>query len=371
MKRIQIFLIALAGYILRALGYRPVAIWLPDRIGHLVAEVDMILKEHAITGDTRRTLFVFSRKRLANKAVLACWKRTISVIVWDRLYEFIRANKDSLPTWEVVSLEDQRYGRACSNYSSHPVMKLTKVDHLHGEILLRQLGIKSDCWYVCFHNREAGYLPNLEYHSYRDASISTLHKAMQWIVDQGGIAIRMGDPTMTPLPPMEGVVDYAHSEHREPFLDLYLCATCRFIVGCSSGLFCVSGVFHRPVACVNMAPMGSIPFYPDSLFIPMLVREVETSRILSFEEVLSGKSGNFWLQEEFDALGLETVPNDADDILDLTREVFNATAYGLLPPDRLQQQFKRLLRTEHTGYWTKAVIGAAFIRKYEHLFQKR
>lgn len=370
MTRVAVMCVNVLGQILRMLNYRPAIIWLPERIGHLVAEIDMVLKEQAISDSQATLLIVYSRKRLANESVMDCWKHIVRTWCWARLYEFIRRHRNQLSQWEVISLEDGRYGRACSQYTGKPFLRLSKEEHAKGQAILREMGVPDGKWYACFHNREGGFLPDLAYHAYRDAPIEALQDSFKWVVEKGGIVFRMGDPSMRALPPMEGVIDYAHSDFRTPFMDMFLCATNRFFIGCSSGLFCLAGGFGRPVGCVNMTPMGSVPFYPGDSFIPKLVREKETGRFLSFTEVLSGRPGNFWRQEEFDDHGLETVPNDAEDILQLTRQVYQAgsdTENAVLPSP-LQQEFRKLLRKEHTGYTTRAVIGAAFVKKYADLF---
>jgi len=100
-----------------------------------------------------------------------------------------------------------------------------------GKNMLAEMGIGDNDWFVCFHNRESGYLPEFDYHSYRDCKIEHFIPAMSYILENGGKVVRMGDPTMTRLPPMDGVIDYPHSEWRSDFADIYLGSHCRFFVG--------------------------------------------------------------------------------------------------------------------------------------------
>jgi len=69
----------------------------------------------------------------------------------------------------------------------------------------------------------------------RNANISDYTDAMRAIVARGGWCIRVGDPTMRPLDPIPGVVDYARSSSKSDWMDLFLCARCRFFLGNTSG----------------------------------------------------------------------------------------------------------------------------------------
>ena len=143
-----------------------------------------------------------------------------------------------------------------TEWSARPPLFALRPDHaLQGEACLRAMGVPEDAWFVCVHVRERGYSPSDQgHHAYRDADIGNYRSAMEEIVRRGGWCVRMGDASMTPLPPMPGLVDYATSSFKSDLMDVILCAQCRF--GTSSGLFLVSSAFGVPSALSNMAPLG-------------------------------------------------------------------------------------------------------------------
>jgi len=113
-----------------------------------------------------------------------------------------------------------------------PLFRLSEAEIARGEGQLRILGIPEGAWFVCVHSREGGYSPGDEWqHSFRNANISDYTDAMRAIVARGGWCVRVGDPTMRPLDPMAGVVDYARSSSKSDWMDLFLCARCRFFLG--------------------------------------------------------------------------------------------------------------------------------------------
>ena len=81
----------------------------------------------------------------------------------------------------------------------------------------------------------------------------------------------MGDPTMKPLPPMERVIDYAHSPAKADWLDVFLCGRCRLFVGLASGLSQVAVSFGVPCVYVNWISNVLPPFSARDVFIPKTV----------------------------------------------------------------------------------------------------
>jgi len=78
--------------------------------------------------------------------------------------------------------------------------RLNESDLEKGKELRRRFGIPQDAPVVTLHVREAGYLPKLAYHSYRDAHIEYFLPAVEYLVQQGYYIIRLGDTTMKRMP---------------------------------------------------------------------------------------------------------------------------------------------------------------------------
>jgi hypothetical protein len=91
-----------------------------------------------------------------------------------------------------------------------------------GDEIREKMGIPKDAWFVCLHVREQGYLGTYSGHVHRNSSISNYLPAINSITQKGGFVVRMGDPTMTPLQPMDKVIDYALSNFRSNLMDIYL-----------------------------------------------------------------------------------------------------------------------------------------------------
>jgi putative glycosyltransferase (TIGR04372 family) len=265
-----------------------------------------------------------------------------------------------------------RYYRVNADWGDRaPLLTLTDEHRAAGEAALRQLGIPEGAWYVCLHAREGGYSQEDErVHSYRNSDVLRLIPTIEYIVSRGGWCVRMGDPSMVPLPRMRGLVDYAHHPLRSPLLDVFLCATCRFFLGNTSGLFLVSTVFGVPSVLANMIPITSMGFGPRDLSIPKLLWSVHKRGYLTFAEVLRSDLANARISAAFRDAGVEPVENTAEDVHDLAAEMLDhiegrgAQYEGFAP---LQKRFARLLRPNHFCYGTRSRIGARFAHKYQDL----
>lgn len=106
---------------------------------------------------------------------------------------------------------------------------------------------------VTVHCREAGFRTDI-HQRLRNVDILTYVDALRALADAGYTVIRLGDPSMTPLPPIDGVIDYARSALKSPALDIHLPALARFHIGCSSGLSQVPLLYGTPSLLLNWYP---------------------------------------------------------------------------------------------------------------------
>jgi len=209
-----------------------------------------------------------------------------------------------------------------------PILTYTKEERKFNEKTLELLGVPKDAWYVCIHVREGGFHKNWNslYPSMRDAVISDYFSSIEMIVKSGGWVIRMGDPSMKPLPSnIPCVVDYAHSEFRNPKADVLLTLGCRFFLGTNSGFATIPAIFGVKCVFSNWLPIG-LPLWPSQdLMLPKLFWDEDRKRLLTFDEIFS--TGLAFIQN-WDNLpkGITLIDNSPDELLEFTAE-----ALGIAP----------------------------------------
>jgi len=253
-----------------------------------------------------------------------------------------------------------------------PVLSLSDFDRERGWAALRKLGVPEKAWFVCVHCRENGYPFQKDKYLLRDNDVNNYFLAMREIVDRGGWVIRVGDPTMKPIPKMKNVIDYAHLNIKSDWMDVFLCASCRFFVGCSSGLRHLAGVFGVPVVSVNTtAPFSQNLIYgPGGLGIPKFIWFVKEKRYLNFKEILSSPIGNFYEDNSFAANGLQLVENSAEDIKEAVSEMLDRVEGKIEyseEDERLQLRLRSLMGLTHYAHGAVSRVGNNFLKKYEYL----
>lgn len=145
---------------------------------------------------------------------------------------------------------------------SPPELSLNSESKKIAEKIRVRLGLPMDAWYVCLHVREEGYWRDINTDKgYRNASILNYLDGIEEITRRGGWVVRMGDPTMTRLPPMYQVIDYPFSKEKTELMDIYLIKECTFYIGMQSGIYDVATLFMKPILLINMTSW-LFPFPP-------------------------------------------------------------------------------------------------------------
>jgi putative glycosyltransferase (TIGR04372 family) len=176
---------------------------------------------------------------------------------------------------------------------------------------------------------------------------------------------------MKPLAPEPGIIDYAHSSLRCDWLDVFLCASCRFFLGGASGLCLVATVFGVPSAVANQAlPVLTHAIGKGDLLIPKLLWSSKLGRHLTLPEIASSPFANARLAHCFEHTGIEVRDNDPQDIQDLALEMLAEVEGSFVEDDedrRVQASFQALVRPGHYSYGAVSRFGRCFVRKYRHL----
>jgi putative glycosyltransferase (TIGR04372 family) len=356
-------------------GYRHVTIF-TDRIGHLALEPDCLLKEQVLGRIPKRKWIMLAPPgRIANEHLLNYWAPHF-FIVRNSLACFLIRN---MSHWGLMKHDVGHYARTVGKAQESflvysiwgdraPLLSLTTEDDAWRNDALKQLGLPDNAWFVCVHAREGGYSPtDEELHAHRNSNIENTIPAIQRVVENGGWVIRIGDHSMKPLPPMQNVIDYAHHPLKSPQLDLILCASCKYILGSTSGICLVGGLFGVPSAIANMVPTADLWYGPQDISIPKKIWSEKQGKYLSLQESLQYPHGCFRYARQFAAAGLRLIENSPEDIADLSSEMMSRLSAKnfTVPEDTLTSSMYEAYADErYTSLHSCSHLGAGYFRKH-------
>ena len=210
-----------------------------------------------------------------------------------------------------------------------PLLTISSDLEKRARSILSTVGIPKDAWFVALHVREGTSNKHHSLlHDSLNADIFDYIPAIQEIVRRGGWVIRIGDPTMKPLPPLPNVLDYCHEQIRADWLDIYLLAKCRFMLGSSSGPAYVPPIYGTPSILANWWPPAQKPWHPQDIFIPKRIR-IGKKRLLtlaqSLEEPFGYCNSATYLKSEKNAVIEDNAP---EDIVSAVVEMFDQIKEG-------------------------------------------
>ncbi len=395
--RIAVFLVLLPMYLplaaaFAALGFQFAPAWVFKSFGPSIQLPSILLRAERVgLLEKKKWVFLTRVKNVPNRALVEYWRSSFTIIN-SRFLSFIlqpltfmpfsAGQAKCYPKWKFVlhgartvmsdraAYEVNR--RYEARYGNQSVITLTDEHQAAGQRALRNLGVPPGSWWVTLHARE--HSTKLDFvHDERNADIRGHFKALEFIVNQGGWVIRVGDPSMTPLPKLDGVVDYVHTDAYADWMDLFLHAHCRFQLGSDSGANLLPNLFGRPLAAVNWDPVvGNLE--PDSssmLYIQKMLRNARDGRMLTFAEIYEHGLGYGAPPIGYKRLGLELVDNTPEEILEITKEMFerlDGTVHYTEEDECLQTHFLIVYMLQKIyPARTLSRVGRDFARRHKHL----
>jgi len=361
--------------------------------GHLTTDPAVFLKFQAIQGHAdRRPVLVASRNRVVNRSLLEMWRSDFHLVShpilaallapfkWSRLtrslmhpngYKLLSAQGGLLEDGMALDEIEFRYA---SIGGREAMLAIDDDVEIRGRLVLQDLGIPEGSWWAAFHAREGSYHGvegsprNVDPHSFLDA--------IKTIVDRGGYVIRIGDPGMTELPPIDGLIDYAHSPAKSDWMDNFIIGCARFMLMSNSGPATVAQAFGVPVAAADWVPMCQGPMGARDIRIPKLFLKASSSAPLSFDEVLdSDLLRDLHTQVGFSEAGIKLRDNTAEEIRALAIEMMDhLDAVDIREPrdEELQRRFQDLIMSRNTPetHGSMSRVGKDFLRTHSALFER-
>ena len=279
-------------------------------------------------------------------------------------YQFPRqADGSTVFFWELASSTYQRWQKE----GRGPLLELPPDVATRGWALLQAAGLPRGAWFVALHVRDITWKGlNAGMQAIRNAETAAYLPAIAEITGRGGYVVRMGDPDAPPMPALANVIDYCRSDMRSDWMDIFLIARSRFMLGSASGPSFVPPLYGVPAVLTNWWPPGMRPWHACDIFIPKMLRRLADGRYLTLSETLQEPFSHChsprYLREHE---GVHVEDNDPELIRGAVAEMLSRLD-GDAGPDadvaELQARADRIYQLH--GYFGAAGLARDFLRRH-------
>ncbi len=248
-----------------------------------------------------------------------------------------------------------------------PLLELPPDVATRGFALLQAAGVPRGAWFVALHVRDITWKGlNAGMQAIRNADTAAYLPAIAEITGRGGYVVRMGDPDAPPMPALANVIDYCRSDMRSDWMDIFLIARSRFMLGSASGPSFVPPLYGVPAVLTNWWPPGMRPWHACDIFIPKMLRRLADGRYLTLSETLQEPFSHChsprYLREHE---GVHVEDNDPELIRGAVAEMLSRLD-GDAGPDadvaELQARADRIYQLH--GYFGAAGLARDFLRRH-------
>ena len=394
--RVAAALLFAAELLLRPFGRLRIGILYHQTMGRFYGNTEYFLRLKKYRPSPGREIVrLLAGGRPVNGQILKMAKRQIRIWEGDLLRRILQNVRRYTPKHKIwIDLGCTGWLRGAEWSVPGPQLAFTREEHTRGHELLRRLGVPKGVAHVCIFAKDTGYSDNPDNppdrssywgtKDFRNCDIRTYLPAAKYLAAKGIHVFRMGVhkpdiPLPADLPP--NIVDYTakiRDTLEDPhFAEAYLQATCKFFVGCTSGIYILSSMFGRPVAYTNMIPYGECGRLDHDLFLVKTCRDRNSGKLVSIPKLIEMGLDADWLTEDelnqLDRNGIEFVDNSEEEILDLVREM-NMRLDGEWKEqdedEELQALYRRISPAKcFDGSPFPGRVSAPFLRRHRALLQ--
>ena len=219
--------------------------------------------------------------------------------------------------------------------SMPPAISFTEEEIIKGKKILNEFGLKNNEKFVCLFVRDSAYLERYhippkgskgswDYQAFRDFNIDNFISAAEEIAKRGYYVFRVSKVANKRFNSSNPkIIDYAFSNLKSDFMDIYLAANCSFFLSTGCGIDEVPSIFRRPLASV-MIPIGYIQTNRSNI-ISILKHHVDktTKQKLSLTEIFSKGLTMANSKDCYTRQNVELVDNSPEEIKDLVIEMID------------------------------------------------
>ena len=297
-----------------------------DRIGHFLADSaeKISLKRKNINSKIIDCFWI------SNKPINKAWGNLIKKYLnISYLFKFFQIANNFIPggmEHNTTSSNTQSKDIYGYYYKYNLKIEFPNYQRLKGISFLKDYGWDGKKKIVCLNIRDDLYLQrtygNIDwsYHDYRNSSINTYEKSLQWLINRGYFVIRTGSLAKDKIQiNSNDFLDYPFLKNKNKLFDLLLPSFASYWIGSGFGLDEIPKIKKIPVLFINFLPITDYNFYSNSETAPKKLFWNETGKALNLYEYLSN---SWYSKSEYVKNKINVVDLNEIEILEIIKDFF-------------------------------------------------
>ena len=303
-------------------------------IGHFSQSVEIFLCEVKKNIHKKDEVYLaFTNKTIANEFLYKKWKPFFIIgpkflkIFFNFLRSIPMGNfflapyrhwKDSPNNWNYFDQHDVLS-------TSDPIITFTKDEKNEGDKLLKFYDLEINR-YICFDARSSVGRKEGEELNNRNSSINTQIHGIQKLCQKNFKALRMGAKGQEKiLNNDKNIIDYANSNQKSAFNDIYLLFNCSFMVSTGSGVDCIPLLNRKKRLHLNffLNSMHTINSKFTPIVVPKKFIDINTKSPISFRKALELGLDKYLYKDKLNFHGYDTIDNSNEEIEEAIFEMYD------------------------------------------------
>ena len=177
-------------------------------------------------------------------------------------------------------------------------------------------------WHVTLQVRSNNYKKKSTDQDFRNSKIENYLSCIRYITSKGGHVFKMGKK-LNEDAKVKNLIEYENSKFSSPFMNIFLAASSKFVIGTSSGFWTAASFFNRPLLLTNYLPfLDYFSFNKKCIYLPKLILNKHGLPISPAESYNLLKSGYLTNKQQYRIRGHKIKENSSTQILESVKEMF-------------------------------------------------
>ena len=264
-----------------------------------------------------------------------------------------------------------------------PHISFSELENKKGTEFLNKIGLRPEDKYVCLIIRDPAYktkyFPTLPENqtTHRNSDTSTYVSTVKYLLEKGYWVLRMGKLVEKPMNIKHmRFLDYACSDLKSDFLDIWLNANCHYAISNGCGLDEVQKTFRKPLLHVNIYPLKeTMSGLKNVLTIFKHTVGADNRKRISLDEIIKREIFDLNMDYQFEGKNIMIKDNTGEEILCVLKE-FELRLDGLWKESDEYQElhkifFEKLKKWENYDRYHGKILGKiseTFLLNNKYLF---